>query len=259
MFYTELLVHVKTTLTLFSFPRSFLCFSPFFSVFFSWPTDYMAKEAEILGKVFAKALLDPSQQVRCEARLGFDSFRAKYPDLWDKLVINEETCVIMDPRLKKSLLTHPPLSAVVLPSSLSLERNSGDHAYVDSVSHNKVKETVHALSGDGAMQTTKTFSGHFSGSTTGSHDGIRNPFEQRSILTPSAPKTARRAITSHALHQLPKGKAAMAIQAAVRGAQTRDSILQEHDADRTGKRDSMVRDVVLTGSSLSVSVVNVLI
>lgn len=112
------------------------------------------KDIEILCKTLAKALLDPSQQVRIEARLGFDSFRDKYPDLWHKLVVSEDTCVIKDPRLKKSLMTDLSSQIQQVPSIPT---------------HDSFLFSVGEISSNNNINS------------------ISNPFEKPSILTP-APK-----------------------------------------------------------------------
>jgi hypothetical protein len=115
-------------------------------------TTNTVRNAEIIGKTLAKALLDPSQQVRIEARLAFDTFRTKYPELWDKLVVNEETCVIKDVRLQKSLVTE--------------QQQQQHQSTLDDLLINGGDTIIH--------------SSH-------SANTIPNPFEKLSILTP-APK-----------------------------------------------------------------------
>jgi hypothetical protein len=147
------------------------------------------RNAEIIGKTLAKALLDPSQQVRIEARLAFDTFRTKYPELWEKLVVNEETCVIKDVRLQKSLVTEQQQQHQSTLDDLLI--NGGDTIIHSSHSTNTIPNPFEKLSiltpapkGVANHSNSGNLSGHFH-STASSEPLISTLDEEAALLTPT--------------------------------------------------------------------------
>lgn len=57
-----------------------------------------------IGNGLARALMDPSQPVRMEARNAFEIFRYKYPDIWNQIVQKRDGILSKDKRLKKSII-----------------------------------------------------------------------------------------------------------------------------------------------------------
>ena len=57
-----------------------------------------------IGNALAKALMDPSQCVRMEARTGFETFRTYYPEAWHAIVHRDGGPLSKDLRLKKSII-----------------------------------------------------------------------------------------------------------------------------------------------------------
>lgn len=57
-----------------------------------------------IGNGLARALMDPSQSVRMEARNAFEIFRFKYPDIWNQIVQKKDGILSKDKRLKKSII-----------------------------------------------------------------------------------------------------------------------------------------------------------
>ena len=57
-----------------------------------------------IGNGLARALMDPSQHVRMEARNAFEIFRYKYPDIWNQIVQKKDGILSKDKRLKKSII-----------------------------------------------------------------------------------------------------------------------------------------------------------
>lgn len=57
-----------------------------------------------LGNGIARALLDPAQEVRTEARQAFELFRLKYPILWNEIMQKKDGILSKDSRLKKSIM-----------------------------------------------------------------------------------------------------------------------------------------------------------
>jgi len=57
-----------------------------------------------IGNALARALMDPSQAVRMEARLGFETFRGFYPAIWENCVHRDGGPLSKDYRLKKSII-----------------------------------------------------------------------------------------------------------------------------------------------------------
>jgi len=57
-----------------------------------------------IGNGLARALMDPSQSVRLEARNAFEIFRYKYPDIWNQIVQKKDGILSKDKRLKKSIM-----------------------------------------------------------------------------------------------------------------------------------------------------------
>lgn len=57
-----------------------------------------------IGNGLARALMDPAQSVRMEARNSFEIFRFKYPDIWNDIVQKKDGILSKDKRLKKSIL-----------------------------------------------------------------------------------------------------------------------------------------------------------
>jgi hypothetical protein len=57
-----------------------------------------------IGNGLARALMDPAQTVRSEARTAFELFRYHYPDLWNEIVQKPNGVFGKDARLKKSLM-----------------------------------------------------------------------------------------------------------------------------------------------------------
>jgi len=57
-----------------------------------------------IGNGLARALTDPAQQVRSEARTAFERFRRHYPELWNEIVQKSDGILSKDLRLKKSII-----------------------------------------------------------------------------------------------------------------------------------------------------------
>jgi len=57
-----------------------------------------------LGNGLARAMSDPAQVVRKEARIAFEVYRQKYPKLWSEIVHRPDGPVSKDARLKKGIL-----------------------------------------------------------------------------------------------------------------------------------------------------------
>ena len=57
-----------------------------------------------IGNGLARAMMDPAQSVRLEARNAFQLFRHRYPDLWNQIVQKKNGILSSDPRLKKSVM-----------------------------------------------------------------------------------------------------------------------------------------------------------
>ena len=57
-----------------------------------------------IGNGLARALMDPAQNVRTEARNAFELYRHKYPDLWNEIVQKPGGILSKDSRLKKSIM-----------------------------------------------------------------------------------------------------------------------------------------------------------
>lgn len=57
-----------------------------------------------IGNGLARALMDPSDTVRMEARNAFEIFRFKYPDIWNQIVQKRDGILSKDKRLKKSII-----------------------------------------------------------------------------------------------------------------------------------------------------------
>jgi hypothetical protein len=57
-----------------------------------------------VGNGIARALLDPSQDIRKEARIAFELFRLKYPKIWNDIVQKKDGILSKDLRLKKSIM-----------------------------------------------------------------------------------------------------------------------------------------------------------
>lgn len=67
--------------------------------------EYLTKNiCNHIGNGLARALMDPSQNVRAEARLSFEKFRLRYPKLWEDIVQKPDGILSKDLRMKKSLL-----------------------------------------------------------------------------------------------------------------------------------------------------------
>lgn len=148
------------------------------------------RNSEIIGKTLAKALLDPSQQVRIEARLAFDTFRTKYPELWDKLVVNEETCVIKDVRLQKSLLTEQQQQQQQQSTLDDFLLSAGDTILHNSHSTNTITNPFEKLSI--LTPAPKVVNNHSNGTLTGSEQLITPLDEEVALLTPTARSIAAR-------------------------------------------------------------------
>ena len=68
-------------------------------------TAYLAQDVVThIGNALAKALMDPSQCVRMEARTGFETFRTYYPEPWHAIVHRDGGPLSKDIRLKKSII-----------------------------------------------------------------------------------------------------------------------------------------------------------
>lgn len=57
-----------------------------------------------VGNGLARALTDPAQNVRSEARTAFERFRRHYPELWNEIVQKPDGILSKDLRLKKSII-----------------------------------------------------------------------------------------------------------------------------------------------------------
>lgn len=57
-----------------------------------------------IGNGLARALMDPSQVVRVEARNTFELFRLKYPETWNHIVQKKDGILSKDARLRKSIM-----------------------------------------------------------------------------------------------------------------------------------------------------------
>jgi hypothetical protein len=57
-----------------------------------------------IGNGLARAMMDPAQSVRLEARNAFELFRHRYPELWNQIVQKKNGILSSDPRLKKSVM-----------------------------------------------------------------------------------------------------------------------------------------------------------
>lgn len=57
-----------------------------------------------LGNGLARALMDPSQEVRKEAKHAFEIFRHRYPSIWNDIVQKRDGILSKDQRLKKSII-----------------------------------------------------------------------------------------------------------------------------------------------------------
>ena len=57
-----------------------------------------------IGNGIARALLDPAQDIRKEARNAFELFRFKYPKIWNEIVQKKDGILSKDLRLKKSIM-----------------------------------------------------------------------------------------------------------------------------------------------------------
>lgn len=57
-----------------------------------------------IGNGLARALMDPSQVVRVEAKNTFELFRLKYPDTWNHIVQKKDGILSKDARLRKSIM-----------------------------------------------------------------------------------------------------------------------------------------------------------
>ena len=68
-------------------------------------TAYLTRDVVThIGNDLAKALMDPSQCVRMEARTGFETFRTYYPEVWRNIVHRDGGPLSKDFRLKKSII-----------------------------------------------------------------------------------------------------------------------------------------------------------
>ena len=68
-------------------------------------TAYLTRDVVThIGNALAKALMDPSQCVRMEARTGFETFRTYYPEVWRNIVHRDGGPLSKDFRLKKSII-----------------------------------------------------------------------------------------------------------------------------------------------------------
>jgi hypothetical protein len=57
-----------------------------------------------IGNGLARAMMDPTQSVRSEARSAFEHFRCHYPELWNAIVQKPDGIFSKDNRLKKSIM-----------------------------------------------------------------------------------------------------------------------------------------------------------
>lgn len=57
-----------------------------------------------IGNGLARALMDPAQTVRSEARSAFEFFRYHYPEIWNEIVQKPNGILSKDARLKKSIM-----------------------------------------------------------------------------------------------------------------------------------------------------------
>lgn len=57
-----------------------------------------------IGNGLARALMDPAQTVRSEARVAFELFRYHYPEIWNEIVQKPNGILSKDARLKKSIM-----------------------------------------------------------------------------------------------------------------------------------------------------------
>lgn len=57
-----------------------------------------------IGNGLARALMDPAQTVRTEARAAFEMFRNYYPEIWNEIVQKPNGILSKDARLKKSIM-----------------------------------------------------------------------------------------------------------------------------------------------------------
>jgi hypothetical protein len=67
--------------------------------------EYLTKNiCNHIGNGLARALMDPSQNVRTEARNSFELYRHRYPRLWEEIVKKPDGIFSKDSKLKKSLV-----------------------------------------------------------------------------------------------------------------------------------------------------------
>ena len=57
-----------------------------------------------IGNGLARALMDPAQSVRTEARNAFELYRHRYPELWNEIVQKPDGIFSKDSRMKKSIM-----------------------------------------------------------------------------------------------------------------------------------------------------------
>jgi len=58
-----------------------------------------------IGNGLARAMMDPAQSVRSEARNAFEKFRRHYPELWNEIVQKPDGIFYKDQKLKKSIIS----------------------------------------------------------------------------------------------------------------------------------------------------------
>jgi len=169
-----------------------------------WPSHYLQAQAESIGHGLSKALLDPSQAVRMEARNCFlKCFYENYPELWYKIVHLPSGVISQDTRMKRTILLQASVK-----SAPDKENKS-----VYSVQRSSAKKGGHQRTPIIANKTRST-------SLREHPRNIHTPKQSKTFQTPKRSKKFNTQVESELYH-----KAACSIQATVRGIAARNAII----------------------------------
>lgn len=160
-----------------------------------------------IGNGLARALMDPAQSVRSEARTAFELFRYHYPEIWNEIVQKPNGVLSKDARLKKSIMN----AAMRADSEGGMGGSGGVHFeedYSPSFSEDGEDYDIKTLGSGGSRTSMNSWNSNSSflsknSAKPGYRATMRNQSRSKVLATRSVGTTSARSHNNHPNGSLP--------------------------------------------------------